>query len=1077
MRKLGKGIIIKLLSLMLVFSVLSGGIYGGDNALAAPIDFSGAGTQNDPYLIETAQQLNKIRDAYLNQNFYFKQSNDIDLSSFTGTGWTPIGNMNGLFNGHFDGGGYQITGLMINGTNLHTGLFGAIGNGASIKNVNLYTVTIRGGSIAGSLVGSNFGGTIENSSSSGSVHVDNYAGGLVGRNYGTIINSFSSAEVIATNYVGGLASESSGTISNSYATGSVSGRFAGGLVGNQTGGQINGSFALGSVIGFDQLGGLVGFNRVGNITNSYAAGEVKGNNSVGGLIGTLDAGTVSNSYAAGKVIQKDFSVKLGGLVGATNSGVVTNSFYDTQTTSQSVSAGGVGKTTVEMQDQTTYNENNQTWDFANIWEMNPLYNNGYPNLRATQAFLAFDGNGHTSGTVPASYSHKPGVTANVYGPSIDFARLGHIFEGWNTQADGNGLSYNVGDQFTITTSTILFAKWFALSTVATMTSTIGTVSTGGTSDETISNIPYGTTLSELKTAISPAADATFEVYDEDGTTVATTLKTGKKVIVTAQDRLTKVTYSVQVVPSDEKEITAFSFAEETNASTINKTDHSVEIEVTHGTNLKSLVATYTLSEDASAKVNAVDQVSGTTANNFTNPVTYVVKAADGSTQNWTIKVKTALGSIATLTSRIGTVSTGGTANETITNIPYDTTLAAFKAAITPALDATFEVYDADGTTVATTLASGKKIIVTSQDGNTKITYTVTLNVAPHVPYEEEASPSIVKSSNGKLTLPAGKEGEVKFEETIVVSLPANATEKELILTIDKVKDSEKLLTDKDVLISTVYELLKSFPENFKKPVTITITFDASKLKSDEKAVVFYYDEVKKVWVEVADGKVSGNKITVSVDHFTKFAVFAIDQSPDVPEKEEPKPKPSNRLIDITGHWAETAIKQAVDKGIVTGYANGTFKPNHAVTRAEFTVMLMNTLQLKGAGTGVLAEEELTFTDASQIGTWAKSAVTQAVQAGYINGYADGTFRPDAVITRAEMAKMVANALGLTLDANVTTDFADDKDIPAWAKGAVAAVKKSGYLEGKGSNKFVPYGNTTRAEAVSIFVKMLEQQSK
>ncbi|MBH5317522.1 S-layer homology domain-containing protein [Paenibacillus sp. GSMTC-2017] len=435
---------------------------------------------------------------------------------------------------------------------------------------------------------------------------------------------------------------------------------------------------------------------------------------------------------------------------------------------------------------------------------------------------------------------------------------------------------------------------------------------------------------------------------------------------------------------------------------------------------------------------------------------------------------------ATLTSTIGIVSVGGTTTETITNISYTTTLTKFKAAITPAAYATFEVYDADGTTVATTLTTGKKVVVTAQDRVTKVTYVVTVAEAPASGGGEDVTTPVdttVKSTNGKLNLPSDKAGEVSLDKDIIVTVPSNATEQELLLTITKVTDAQKLLENDDILVSTVYEILKNFSTNFKKPVTITIVFDATKMKSDEKPVIFYYDEVKKVWIEVAGGKISGNQITVSVDHFTKFAVFAVDQSPDVPVKEEPKPEPSNRLSDITGHWAETAINSAVDKGIVSGYENGTFKPNHAVTRAEFTVMLMNTLKLRGVTSEAGEGLTLQFTDEAKIGSWAKSAITWAVQAGYINGYADGTFRPDAAITRAEMAKMVAEALGLSLDANVITNFADDKEIPAWAKGAIVAVKENGYVEGKGSNKFIPYGNTTRAEAVSVFVKMLEQQNK
>jgi hypothetical protein len=182
-------------------------------------------------------------------------------------------------------------------------------------------------------------------------------------------------------------------------------------------------------------------------------------------------------------------------------------------------------------------------------------------------------------------------------------------------------------------------------------------------------------------------------------------------------------------------------------------------------------------------------------------------------------------------------------------------------------------------------------------------------------------------------------------------------------------------------------------------------------------------------------------------------------------------KPIITFGDISGHWAEVNIKQAVSSGIVSGYPDRTFKPNNTVTRAKFAVMLMNTLKPQGAGAA------LTFTDTAKIGAWAQKAVAQAVQAGIIKGYEDGSFRPDAEIIRAEMAVMLANALGLPIEAKAATDFADNKDIPAWAKGAVSADKKLGLLEGKGSNAFDPNGKTTRAEAATVLLKVPTQRSK
>ncbi|MHC1702392.1 MAG: chitobiase/beta-hexosaminidase C-terminal domain-containing protein [Tenuifilaceae bacterium] len=358
------------------------------------------------------------------------------------------------------------------------------------------------------------------------------------------------------------------------------------------------------------------------------------------------------------------------------------------------------------------------------------------------------------------------------------------------------------------------------STAATVTSSTYTVDGTGF---TITSVPYATTLATFKSNITPAANATFEVYQSDGTTVATDLATGYKLICTAQDGVTKITYTITVTPAKTgKDILTFSLPGQTGAATI--ADPNISVEVSNTADVTALIATYTLSDAASVKVGATTQVSGTTPNDFTNPVTYVVTAEDGSTKNWTVTVTKAatlsdatdiltfsvasvnatvnptdhtvavtlpLGTNVTAlvatyslssgaTAKVGTTTqvSGTTPNDftspvtyiitaengstiqnwtvtvtiasgssdatvtstvysvnstsnTISNVPFGATLAAFKANITPAANAIFEVYQTNGTTVATDLLTGYKLICTAQAGNTK-TYTITVDAAPLV---------------------------------------------------------------------------------------------------------------------------------------------------------------------------------------------------------------------------------------------------------------------------------------------------------------------------------------------------------
>ncbi|WP_405131415.1 S-layer homology domain-containing protein [Paenibacillus sp. FSL H8-0317] len=438
---------------------------------------------------------------------------------------------------------------------------------------------------------------------------------------------------------------------------------------------------------------------------------------------------------------------------------------------------------------------------------------------------------------------------------------------------------------------------------------------------------------------------------------------------------------------------------------------------------------------------------------------------------------------ATMASSVGTVSTGGTSSEMIT-VPNGTTLSALKAAITPVAGATYEAYEADGTTLATTLATGNKIIVTAEDGITHVTYTVTV-MAPSTPpggggnggntppssggggnsgSAPAQAPGKVTSTKGSLTLPVGIPGQVSLEEKLTITVPAGAVNQELKITMTTLSDTTNIVVNQEVFASEVFEVLKNIPGNFTKPVTLTFAFDASLVKSGQRAGIFYFDEVNKAWVEVQGSKTSGNSIAVEVDHFTKFAVLVVGSATELPGTTPADSEVS--VSDIAGHWAEVQIQQAIQAGIVNGYTDGTFKPGHTITRSEFTVMLMNALNAQEAGA------ELAFTDQAKIGTWAQTAVAQAVQAGIISGYTDGTFQPNANITRAEMAMMIGKAFELSLDGSGVTTFADDEAIPAWAKHAVATLQARGVVRGTGANTFNPRTQTTRAEAVVMLLNML-----
>jgi hypothetical protein len=232
---------------------------------------------------------------------------------------------------------------------------------------------------AGGLVGTNGYMSISNCSASGNVIGYRYVGGLAGSNHGTISRSCATGNVsggsilgglVANNYAGsGPFGDANGTITESYATGTVSGTSneIGGLVARNYSGPISNCYAVGNVTGHTQLAGLVAGNYGGAISNCYATGSVTatadwGADNTAGLVGLQeDGGTIRKCYSTGHVSWGYPENGGGGFLGRNTSGAVQYSFWNTQTSGWSTSAGGTGKTTAEMQTQTTFTD--VGWDF------------------------------------------------------------------------------------------------------------------------------------------------------------------------------------------------------------------------------------------------------------------------------------------------------------------------------------------------------------------------------------------------------------------------------------------------------------------------------------------------------------------------------------------------------------------------------------------------------------------------------------------------------------------------------------------------------------------------------------------
>lgn len=160
-------------------------------------------------------------------------------------------------------------------------------------------------------------------------------------------------------------------------------------------------------------------------------------------------------------------------------------------------------------------------------------------------------------------------------------------------------------------------------------------------------------------------------------------------------------------------------------------------------------------------------------------------------------------------------------------------------------------------------------------------------------------------------------------------------------------------------------------------------------------------------------------------------------------------------------WSAAFIERAARMGIITGYADGSFRPDAKVSRAEFAAMLFKTFGLSpSGGTG--------FSDTR--GHWAAEAISALQDNGVITGYADGSFHPKQEITRAEMVTMLSR-----LTNYVSSDSVPFSDVTAgWAAGPINAFAGAGIVTGKGNGQFKPEEPASRAESVVMILRLMDK---
>lgn len=175
---------------------------------------------------------------------------------------------------------------------------------------------------------------------------------------------------------------------------------------------------------------------------------------------------------------------------------------------------------------------------------------------------------------------------------------------------------------------------------------------------------------------------------------------------------------------------------------------------------------------------------------------------------------------------------------------------------------------------------------------------------------------------------------------------------------------------------------------------------------------------------------------------------------------------ASQFEDLEGHWAEQQVRDWIDEELAKGYPDGTFRPDDSVTRAEFVTWINRAFETPAAVTGA------GFTDVPET-AWFYDDVSAAVEAGIVNGYPDGTFRPHASITRQEAALVLARQLDLPAAPGI--EFLDAEEVADWAREAVDAVSDAELMTGYPDGTFGPQRSITRAETVIILDRGLDYE--
>ncbi|MCZ8515513.1 S-layer homology domain-containing protein [Paenibacillus filicis] len=706
--------------------------------------------------------------------------------------------------------------------------------------------------------------------------------------------------------------------------------------------------------------------------------------------------------------------------------------------------------------------------------------------------VVYNSNGATSGSAPTdSGTYTPGVTVSVYGNNGNLVKVGYTFAGWNTAADGSGTSYSPGASFPMGASNVtLYAQWQSanalLSGLSVDQGTLTTAFSTSQSNYSVS-VPY--TVSSLNMFVTKGdpnqtltvtgatySSVTGNVYAYN----ASNLVVGSnpiQIVVTAQD-LTQNTYTLTLnrAKSSNTDLSGLTLSSGTLTPAFST--GTSEYLASVGNSVSTITVTASVYDsNATMTVNnaavASGQASGALNLNVgSNTINIIITAQDGTTKTYTVAVTRK----AAHSSSSGSTSTGSSPSD----IP-----AAFHLLVNGKeynQIATGTTTEENGKTVLTAKVDADSLAAQlAQEGDRPVVTipaaTVNADKVDAVltgdtvkAMENKQATLEVQTPNGNYKLPA----EQIVIDRLASQLGGQAKLSDIVVHVEIAKsDAEKVKLVESSAGKGEFSIVVP-PVDF----TVTATYNGKTVMVDKFSSYVEREiplpegvDPKKVTtatVLAADGTVHHVPTRITLRDGKYYAVVNSLTNSTYTLIWHPV-----TFADVAGHWSQAAVNDMASRMIVTGADATHFKPDAAITRAEFAAIIVRALGLAEDGNAT-AFKDVKF------GDWYAGAVAKAQEYGIIDGYEDGTFRPGQTITREEAMAIITRAIKITgLDASVSkadadavlASFADGSAVDAWAKQAVAATVKIGLVSGSDAG-LQPASNITRAETAAIVQRML-----